>query len=88
MSFRKSIRKHVGVEAGFAGIDRYYGDLNSDAFFHGNRVYVGPTVDLFPGLTAFAFLNHTVHTSYDVSNKRHVEFGISYNLKQLVKPRI
>jgi len=75
----RSFWKLVGVDAGFAAIDRYYGDLNDDAFFHGRRLYAGGNVRLVKGFTLSALFNQAVGNDYAVGKKRHFEIGLGFS---------
>lgn len=87
VSLAKSIGRRAAVEGGYAAIDREYGDLNSDAFFHGKRLYIGPRIGIAPGVTLSAFLNHTLRNHYAVRNRRHLEIGIGYDFLSLARRR-
>ncbi len=84
VSAEKRINRILALQAGFLSVDRNYGDLNSDAFFHGRRVYVGPSVNVAPNTSVFALFNHGVGNSYEITNNQHFEVGVSYDVRAAI----
>ncbi len=76
----RKLNRRLSVDAGYMAIDRNFGDLNDDAFMHGNRVYAGPSVHIARGLSFFSLFHRTVGTSYDVANRTFMHVGLQYNL--------
>jgi hypothetical protein len=76
----KKISRRWNVEGGYASIDRSFGDLNSDAFIHGNRVYADSEFHIGRALSLFALVNHGVNNNYDLPNRTHVHCGFTYDL--------
>ena len=76
----KGISTRLKVGGGYAALDRNIGDLNTNAFFHGNRVYLMADFRVAPAVTFFALVNHGVNNAYALPNRTHVHFGFSYDI--------
>lgn len=82
ISASKSLNKIFGLTAGYAAIDRNYGDLNDDAFFHGRRAYVAATLHLTHGFSVSPMFDHGVGNSYSLPNNGHFHVAFNYDLLQ------
>jgi hypothetical protein len=82
VSVSKSVNKVFGLTAGYAAIDRYYGDLNDDAFFHGRRAYFAATLHPVRGFTISPMFDHGVDNNYYLPNNGHFHLAITYDLLQ------
>lgn len=76
----KRIASRWRVEAGYAAIDRNYGDWNVDAFFHGRRVYAAGGLRVTAAFSGFFMINKSVGNSYVVPNGAHFHAGFSYDV--------
>lgn len=56
----KAVTRKIGLNWGYARIDRFYGGLNSDRFHIGNRVFFMTTYTISPRFTASAFITKGV----------------------------
>jgi hypothetical protein len=80
VSGARKLTGFLSMEGGFLSIDKNYGMLNNDAFFSGNRVYVGPSIKIARGLSFFTLLHRTVATDYAVGNRTFAHAGFRYNV--------
>jgi hypothetical protein len=76
----KSVVRRISLSGGFTAIDKNYGDLNDDAFFHGDRVYAGANVRVSKSFCVFSLVNRAVDNNYAVPNLTHFHVGINYDL--------
>ena len=76
----RKVSRRLTLEGGYASIDRYFGDLNADAFIHGNRLYAGGEFEIARAFTVFALVNHGVNNSYELENRTHLHVGFSYDV--------
>ncbi len=82
----KEITKRFAMDGGYASIDQNFGDLNADAFLHGNRIYLAGEFQVTRALRMFAMVNHGVNNNYALPNRSHVDAGFVYDiLKALPK---
>ncbi|MFZ0592002.1 MAG: hypothetical protein WAM39_16170, partial [Bryobacteraceae bacterium] len=82
VSVSKSLNKMFGLTAGYAAIDRNYGDLNDDAFFHGRRAYFAAAVHPIRGFTISPMFDHGVDNNYYLPNNGHFHLAVTYDLLQ------
>jgi hypothetical protein len=82
VSVSKSLNKMFGLTAGYAAIDRNYGDLNDDAFFHGRRAYFAATVHPLRGFSISPMFDHGVANDYYLPNNGHFHLAVTYDLLQ------
>lgn len=85
ISATKRLNRTLDAVAGYAAIDRNYGDLNDDAFFHGRRLYVAANVHLGRGFAVSPMLDHGVGNSYDLPNNSHFHVEFTYDLLAALK---
>ena len=85
ISLSKSLTKGLGLTAGYAAIDRNYGDLNDDAFFHGRRAYLAATLHLPYGFAISPMFDHGVGNSYDLPNNTHFHLAFTYDLLESLR---
>ena len=85
VSAGKIIASRWHVEAGYAAIDRNYGDWNADAFFHGRRLYAATSFSITSTLSAFLLINKSVGNSYLVPNGMHFHAGFSYDVLKALR---
>jgi hypothetical protein len=76
----KTIVPRWHVEAGYAVIDRNYGDWNADAFFHGRRFYASTSFKIANALSMFMLIDKSAGNSYLVPNGSHFHAGFSYDV--------
>jgi hypothetical protein len=82
ISASKSLNRMFGLTAGYAAIDRNYGDLNDDAFFHGRRMYIAATLHVAHGFSISPMFDHGVGNSYYLPNNGHFHLAFNYDLLQ------
>ena len=87
LSGSRNLTSRLAIEGGFMSIDKNYGHLNNDAFFSGNRVYVGPALKIARGLSFFALLHHAVATDYSVPNRTFAHAGFRYDVLDAFRGR-
>ncbi|MBV9266069.1 MAG: hypothetical protein JO061_07870 [Acidobacteriaceae bacterium] len=80
----KKLNKTVEVRGGYASIDRNYGDLNDDAFFHGRRVYMASTIHLGRGFAVTPMYDHAAGNSYVLPNDTHFHLAFTYDFLKLL----
>lgn len=85
VSISKSVTKVFSLTAGYAAIDRNYGDLNDDAFFHGRRAYLAATLHLPYGFAISPMFDHGVGNNYQLPNNTHFHLAFTYDLLQSLK---
>ena len=81
----KDLTRRLSLVGGYAAIDRNYGDLNDDAFFHGNRVYAGAQIHITPDFAVSALINRTAGEDYAVPNRTHFHLAFNYDLLRAFK---
>lgn len=85
ISAAKRISSRLDAITGYAAIDRNYGDLNDDAFFHGRRLYVAANVHLGRGFAVSPMFDHGVGNSYDLPNNVHFHVAFTSDLLAALK---
>lgn len=80
----KKLSHNFAVEGGYASIDRNYGDLNDDAFFHGRRLYATATIHLSAGFAIAPMYDHGVGNSYALPNETHFHLALTYELSKIL----
>ena len=76
----KAVTRRTTFSGGFAAIDRDYGDLNDNAFFHGNRAYAAVRLRVTQTLTVSALLTRAVGSSDLNPNRTHFNVALQYDL--------
>jgi hypothetical protein len=83
----KKINRALDLAGGYAAIDRNYGDLNDDAFFHGRRAYVAATVHLGAGFAVSPMFDHAIGNNYPLPNMSHFHVAFTYEIAKLLPER-
>jgi hypothetical protein len=81
----KTLSRQLNVAGGYTRVDRYFGDLNSDAFLNGRRVYLTAGFHITPAVGLFALANYGVHNDYALPNRTHIHFGVTYDIGKAIR---
>jgi hypothetical protein len=76
----KALSSRFSLGGGYVDIDPNYGDLNSDAFFHGRRLYASSTLKLHPALSLSCLWNRAVANHYFIANRTHLHVILQYDV--------
>lgn len=75
----KAVAPKVGLQAGYARIDPFYGGLNSDRFHIGKRVFAMATYTISPRFTASAFITRAVGNNVTLPQRTLSNLIFAYN---------
>lgn len=79
LSANKALTRKLGINWGYARIDRFYGGLNSDRFHIGNRVFAGAAYALSSRFTASAFITRAVGNDVTLPQRTLSNLIFAYN---------
>ena len=79
LTANKAVTRKLGLNGGYASIDRFYGGLNSDRFQSGNRVFLMATYAMSPRFTTSAFITRAVGNEFPLLQRTLSNLIFTYN---------